>query len=240
MEPERAFRTRNHKLIDAPHYIQPFLDTYGFANVVKLKDIVIDTSFIYALRERWRPETHTFHFPTGECTITLEDVSMLLGIRVNGRVVVGPSEISASAWTTFLARQPPENHIKGRRVCISWLKQILEETQISENTSHDELITYTRIYIILCISLTLFPDQSTKDVHSMWIPFVQDLCQCGEYSWGSVVLAYLYREICKAVDVDVDGMGGGGVILLQTWGFTRFPFIAPITYAVPSHPYASM
>ena len=34
--------------------------------------------------------------------------------------------------------------------------------------------------------------------------------------------------------------GGGGVILLQTWGFTRLPFIAPITSAVPSHPYASM
>ncbi|CAL5202471.1 unnamed protein product [Lathyrus oleraceus] len=73
----------------------------------------------------------------------------------------------------------------------------------------------------------------------MWIPFVHDLRQSGEYSWGSDVLAYLYREICKAVDVDVDGIGVGGVILLQTWGFTRFPFIAPISSAVPSHPYAS-
>lgn len=95
------------------------METSGFTNVAKLKDIVIDTSFIYALLERWRPETHTFHFPTGECTITLEDVSMFLGLRVNGRAVVGPSEISASAWTTFLDRQPPENHIKGICVCIS-------------------------------------------------------------------------------------------------------------------------
>lgn len=90
--------------------------------MAKLKDIVIDTSFIYALLERWRPETHTFHFPTGECTITLEDVSMLLVLCVNGRVVVGPSEISTNSWTAFLGRQPPENHIKGRCVCISWLK----------------------------------------------------------------------------------------------------------------------
>lgn len=104
--------------------------------------------------------------------------------------------------------QPPENHIKSRHVHISWLKQILEEIEISENTSHDELIIYTRIYNILCISLTLFPDKSAKDVHSMWIPFVQDLRQCGEYSWGSAVLAFLYREMCKAVNVDVDGMWG--------------------------------
>ncbi|XP_050878303.1 protein MAIN-LIKE 2-like [Lathyrus oleraceus] len=143
---------------------------------------------------------------------------MLLGLRLNGRAVIGTSEISASAWTTFLGRQPPKNHIKGRCVSISWLKQLLEETEISKNSSHDELIIYTRIYNILCISLTLFPDKSEKDVDSMWIPFVQDLRQCGECSWGIVALAFLYREICKVVNIDVDGMGG--VILLQTWGFT--------------------
>ncbi|XP_050878437.1 protein MAIN-LIKE 2-like [Lathyrus oleraceus] len=129
---------------------------------------------------------------------------MLLGLRVNGRAVVGPSDSSASAWTTFLGRQPPENHIKGRHIRISWLKQILEETEISENSSHEELIIYTRMYNILCIALTLFPDKSAKDIHSMWIPFVRDLRQCREYSWGSTVLEFLYREICKVVKVDVD------------------------------------
>lgn len=119
VEPERAFRTRNHKLVDAPHILHPFLEIYGFANITKLKDIVIGTSFIYALLERWRPETHNFHFITGECTIILKDVRILLGLRVNGRVVVGSSEISENAWTTSLGRQPPENHIKGRHVCMS-------------------------------------------------------------------------------------------------------------------------
>ncbi|XP_058783095.1 serine/threonine-protein phosphatase 7 long form homolog [Vicia villosa] len=56
--------------------------------------------------------------------------------------------------------------------------------------------------------------------------------------WGSAVLSYLYREICKSVDVDVDGMGGC-VELLQAWGYTRMPFIAPITPMLPSYPYAS-
>ncbi|PNX84522.1 serine/threonine-protein phosphatase 7 long form-like protein [Trifolium pratense] len=54
----------------------------------------MDSAFITALVERWRPETHTFHLPTGECTITLEDVNMLLGLRVDGKAVTSPSEVS--------------------------------------------------------------------------------------------------------------------------------------------------
>ncbi|KAG4912314.1 hypothetical protein JHK85_053600 [Glycine max] len=44
---------------------------------------------ITALVERWRPESHIFHFLVGECTITLEDVTLQHGIRVGGRPITG-------------------------------------------------------------------------------------------------------------------------------------------------------
>ena len=49
----------------------------------------INNHLISALVKRWRLETHTFHFPYRECTVTLEDVTIQLGLHVNGMAVIG-------------------------------------------------------------------------------------------------------------------------------------------------------
>ncbi|MFQ6641412.1 hypothetical protein Gotur_015772, partial [Gossypium turneri] len=49
----------------------------------------LDPKLINALIERWRPETHTFHLPCRECTITLEDVQLQLGLPMDGSVLTG-------------------------------------------------------------------------------------------------------------------------------------------------------
>lgn len=49
----------------------------------------IDHGLLTCLVDRWRPETHTFHFRWGEMAPTLQDVSYLLGLPLAGRPI-GP------------------------------------------------------------------------------------------------------------------------------------------------------
>jgi hypothetical protein len=66
-----------------------------------------DHSLLTALVDRWRPETHTFHFRWGEMTVTLQDVSCLLGLPLAGEAI-GPSEPGAD-WHVDLAHR--FNHV---------------------------------------------------------------------------------------------------------------------------------
>jgi hypothetical protein len=62
-----------------------------------------DAPLIAAFMDRWRPETHTFHFPIGEMTLSLEDAAMLGGLPCAGQAM-GPIDILATWRADFLAR----------------------------------------------------------------------------------------------------------------------------------------
>ena len=45
----------------------------------------LNAPLVSALVDRWRPETHSFHLRTGEMTVTLEDVSLITDLAIDGR-----------------------------------------------------------------------------------------------------------------------------------------------------------
>ncbi|XP_042067367.1 protein MAIN-LIKE 1-like [Salvia splendens] len=70
--------------------VKYWLDVWGFKGVLECeRPMRMDNELITALIERWRPETHCFHLPVGEVTVTLQDVQSLWGLRADGRVFTG-------------------------------------------------------------------------------------------------------------------------------------------------------
>ena len=62
-----------------------------------------DRALVTAMVERWRPETHCFHLPFGEFTITLRNVQVLFGLRIDGDVVyIQDATRRIRPWSTLL------------------------------------------------------------------------------------------------------------------------------------------
>ncbi|KAH1067846.1 hypothetical protein J1N35_032833 [Gossypium stocksii] len=73
--------------------VMPYLEQVGFGSAALIWTFNLRYDLISALVECWSPETHTFHFSCGECTVTLEDVALQLGLSINGSLVTGVSAI---------------------------------------------------------------------------------------------------------------------------------------------------
>ncbi|MFQ6667824.1 hypothetical protein Gotur_033712 [Gossypium turneri] len=59
------------------------------------------------------------------------------------------------------------------------------------------------------------PDANNNKVHIMYLPLLADLTNVRSYSWGSAVLAVLYRELCRTIKPSVVDMGGCLTLLYQ-------------------------
>lgn len=128
-ETQHYIRNRYHqKILHAPVNIEESLQLAGLWEFTKLNRYNIDNRLITALCERWRPETHTFLFPSGECTITLEDVHMLLGLKINGEPVTGRTEIPWETIESVLGSAPSKPSRDGLSVKLSWLQKYIKGT----------------------------------------------------------------------------------------------------------------
>ncbi|KAK5775497.1 serine/threonine-protein phosphatase 7 long form homolog [Gossypium arboreum] len=203
----------------------PYFELSGFESAALIQTFDLQYDLISALVRRWRLESHTFHLPCGECTVTLEDVALQLGLAIDGSAVTGVSARAEPATLCYsLLRASPgddESNFSGLK--FTWLKANFEH--LSVNATEEELMCASRAYIMHIIGGVLMPDANNNRVHLQYLPLLADLHNVRSYSWGSAVLAMLYRELCRttkphAVDI------GGCLLLLQSWALYRMPFLA--------------
>ncbi|XP_038880345.1 serine/threonine-protein phosphatase 7 long form homolog [Benincasa hispida] len=102
------------------HRIISYVQEASFLEVAQIGFIQHDWHMITALIERWRPETHTFHLPCGECTITLQDVAVQFGFRVDGQPLTDSLQYDWKNVCEELLGVLLED-LKGSRLSIPWL-----------------------------------------------------------------------------------------------------------------------
>ncbi|KAK5771419.1 hypothetical protein PVK06_047622 [Gossypium arboreum] len=127
--------------------IENYLREAGFWHLATIGwGCKLDPKLISVLIERWRPETHTFHLPCGECTITLQDVHLQLRLPVDRYAVTG--SVSSTDWGAIcykiLGAIPDK--INGGRIEIGWLRDTFPEPD--NDSTELKRIQYARAYIL--------------------------------------------------------------------------------------------
>ncbi|XP_040938013.1 protein MAIN-LIKE 2-like [Gossypium hirsutum] len=130
-----------------------------FVALIQTFDLRYD--LIFALVDRWRPETHTFHLPCGECTITLEDVALQLRLTIDVNAVTIISSISRQVALCYelLGRSPSEEKFSSLR--FSWLKVNFE--YLPSTANEWEVMQAIRAYIMHLIGGVLMLDANSTD-----------------------------------------------------------------------------
>ena len=135
-------------------------------------------------------------------SITLQDVEIILGLPIDGEVLVGST--GGGNWITlceeslgFAVLANDKKTLVGQKILINRLVE-----RIVNPLPHDEMEIqihqYARCYILALVGDKIFMDNSGDRVHLMFLEFLWNLCNSPQYSWDSGCLAWLCRELCRA------------------------------------------
>ncbi|CAI8599844.1 unnamed protein product [Vicia faba] len=181
-EETTQFRLHSHCLEPPSAVIIPYLNLVGFGEVSQIHTKRVYSKLVVALLEWWRPETHTFHFSTGECTITLEDGCVLFDLCIDGDIVNGPTQVGRNVYMEHLGVEPSREDRNKNPVKITSLEGMLAYLKNRNPPTEEENILHSKIYILLLISCFLFPNKSKNLMHFYWILLVGNLEACNNYS----------------------------------------------------------
>ncbi|KAH1073524.1 hypothetical protein J1N35_025852 [Gossypium stocksii] len=103
---------------------------------------------IYTLIKWWLLETHTFHFPCGTCTITLEDVALQLELPIDGSAITSVSIVSEITTICYDLQgcSPSDGGDKLMSLKFSWFKANFE--YLPSIATNQKVMCVTRAYIM--------------------------------------------------------------------------------------------
>ncbi|RYR33875.1 hypothetical protein Ahy_A10g048540 [Arachis hypogaea] len=128
------------------------------------------SALLSVLVKRWKLETHTFHLSVSEVIVTLEDVTYIFGLPVNGEPVTRRSNSShqflVENCIAFSGREPsPQDHVLGK-VNLAWVRQCKDTEPCDMQESIER---YVRDHIFYMLRTVVFSNKSTTSLNSMFL-----------------------------------------------------------------------
>ncbi|XP_071723794.1 serine/threonine-protein phosphatase 7 long form homolog [Rutidosis leptorrhynchoides] len=157
----------------------------------------------------------------GEATITLQDVDVLLGLRVDGDPVTGPDGIpqDPSEFCQRLFGFIPK--IKKSKVSLISLHDHINTFNQSIPATQFQALQRVRCFVAYLLAGSLFCDKRSTHVDMFLLTNIEDVHVC-----GSALLAQTYRELSTATQFearDIDACG----LLIHTWAWERIARVRP-------------
>ncbi|KAM0958032.1 hypothetical protein ACFX13_023777 [Malus domestica] len=196
---------------------------------------IVDKIVVSAFVERWQPETNTFHLPFGEMTITLDDVSNLIGVPITGKAISLQADDVMSnheLLVELLGVNDEEatealSEFNEEYVTLSWLRKHFEGVSDTDSTEANKCAA--RAYLLYLLGCTLFVDKSGTRVHVTYLRLLRDLDAVRGYAWGASALAWLYRQLGQSTRSKVKQMSGY-MTLLEAWVYEHMHLICSPNY----------
>ena len=133
----------------------------------------------------------------GEMTITLQDVAIILGLRIDGPAVIRTCVFDvAELCGELLGVTLPADALRGSAISIRWLCDQLSTP--APDADEVALEQSACGFILALMGSFLFEDKKGVHVHLCFLPLLRDLTHTATYSWGGAVLAHTYRKLCRA------------------------------------------
>ncbi|XP_075483780.1 serine/threonine-protein phosphatase 7 long form homolog [Primulina tabacum] len=155
----------------------------------------------------------------------------LIGIDVSHKV-----EEWQHICLDLLGFLPSSKHLKGGHLSMTALYEHCISNLVNDDISEVDVVKYTRCVALMIIGRIMFPDYQGGSARLIFLQLLWDIDNVKSYSWGSAVLAFLYRELCNASRIEKITMAGP-LYILHIWAWSMIKCVNPdrdgLTLVVP-------
>ncbi|XP_027364590.1 protein MAIN-LIKE 2-like [Abrus precatorius] len=128
------------------------------------------------------------HLELAGFTRIAHDISVLLGLRIDGKLVIAPIGGNyADMVEESLGIRPEHDAFVGSFLKMSWLNQHFTHVVMHAH-SPLHITRFAKSYILRLIGGFMLSDHSNSRVSVRYLPLLEDFVVTGEYSWGSAII----------------------------------------------------